>query len=336
MSHSMFRRTALIAALAVVSTGVLAQTAAKNSAQPNVLANWPNKPLKIVVGFPAGSSPDLTARTLAEPLSKMLGQPVIVENKVGAGGNIAADFVAKATDNHTIGLMINGNMTIAKLLNPKVPYDPIKDLAPISLIGVSPLVLTAPMGSAGATAQDFLVAARNGGDKWSYGSPGVGTVGHIGTELLKSRSGINPVHVPYAGYPQVATAMLGGQLQMALLPPALAQAQVKAGKLRAIGVTSAGRSALAPDVPSLAEAGIQNFELEIWNAFAAPATMPKALQVRLATVLADIARTPEVRAKLFQQGWQVAGTSPEGLANRIKADTAALGQIIAQRGIKAE
>lgn len=128
----------------------------------------------------------------------------------------------------------------------------------------------------------------------------------------------------------------GGQLQMALLPPALAQAQVKAGKLRAIGVTSAGRSALAPDVPSLAEAGIQNFELEIWNAFAAPATMPKALQVRLAKVLADIARTPEVRAKLFQQGWQVAGTSPEGLANRIKADTAALGQIIAQRGIKAE
>ena len=161
-------------------------------------------------------------------------------------------------------------------------------------------------------------------------------MGHIGTELLKSRSGINPVHVPYAGYPQVATAMLGGQLQMALLPPALAQAQVKAGKLRAIGVTSAGRSALAPDVPSLAEAGIQNFELEIWNAFAAPATMPKALQVRLATVLADIARTPEVRAKLFQQGWQVAGTSPEGLANRIKADTAALGQIIAQRSIKAE
>jgi tripartite-type tricarboxylate transporter receptor subunit TctC len=181
-----------------------------------------------------------------------------------------------------------------------------------------------------------MAAARSAGDKWSYGTPGVGTVGHIGTELLKARSGINPVHVPYAGYPQVATAMLGGQLQMALLPPALAQAQVKAGKLRAIGVTSAGRSALAPDVPSLSEAGIQGFELEIWNAFAAPATMPKHLQVRLATVLAEIARTPDVRAKLFQQGWQVAGTSPEGLANRIKADTASLGQIIAQRGIKAD
>jgi tripartite-type tricarboxylate transporter receptor subunit TctC len=236
--------------------------------------------------------------------------------------------------------MINGNMTIAKLINPAVPYDPLKDFAPLTLVGTSPLVLTAPVSQPGvaatASAREFLATARSAGDQWSYGTPGVGTVGHIGTELLKSRSGINPVHVPYAGYPQVATAMLGGQLQMALLPPALAQAQVKAGKLRAIGVTSAGRSALAPDVPSLAEAGIQNFELEIWNAFAAPATMPKALQVRLATVLADIARTPEVRAKLFQQGWQVAGTSPEGLANRIKADTAALGQIIAQRGIKAE
>lgn len=336
--HPVFsRRSAVVLALtALASSWALAQKAPAVAAQ----APWPTKPLKIVVGFPPGSSPDLTARTFSEPLSKALGQPVLVENKVGAGGNIGADAVAKARDDHTIGLMINGNMTIAKLINAAVPYDPQKDLAPLTLVGTSPLVLTAPLSqpgvSATADAREFMAAARSAGDKWSYGTPGVGTVGHIGTELLKARSGINPVHVPYAGYPQVATAMLGGQLQMALLPPALAQAQVKAGKLRAIGVTSAGRSALAPDVPSLSEAGIQGFELEIWNAFAAPATMPKHLQVRLATVLAEIARTPDVRAKLFQQGWQVAGTSPEGLANRIKADTATLGQIIAQRGIKAD
>ena len=336
--HPVFsRRSAVVLALtALASSCALAQKAPAVAAQ----APWPTKPLKIVVGFPPGSSPDLTARTFSEPLSKALGQPVLVENKVGAGGNIGADAVAKARDDHTIGLMINGNMTIAKLINAAVPYDPQKDLAPLTLVGTSPLVLTAPLSqpgvSATADAREFMAAARSAGDKWSYGTPGVGTVGHIGTELLKARSGINPVHVPYAGCPQVATAMLGGQLQMALLPPALAQAQVKAGKLRAIGVTSAGRSALAPDVPSLSEAGIQGFELEIWNAFAAPATMPKHLQVRLATVLAEIARTPDVRAKLFQQGWQVAGTSPEGLANRIKADTATLGQIIAQRGIKAD
>lgn len=334
MSHSMFRRTALIAALAVVSTGVLAQTAAKPQANP--LANWPNKPLKIVVGFPAGSSPDLTARTLAEPLSQMLGQPVIVENKVGAGGNIAADFVAKAKDNHTIGLMINGNMTIAKLLNPKVPYDPIKDLAPISLIGVSPLVLTAPVGSPGATAQDFFVAARNGADKWSYGSPGVGTVGHIGMELLKTKTNINPLHVPYPGYPQVANAMIAGELQLSMLPPALANAQIKAGKLRAIGVTSSGRSPLVPELPSLAEAGVQNFNLEIWNAIAAPKSMPQPIVAKLATAFSEIARSPEVRTKLFQQGWQVVGTSPEGLANRIKSDTNMLGGVIAMRNIKVE
>ncbi|MBS0609855.1 MAG: tripartite tricarboxylate transporter substrate binding protein, partial [Proteobacteria bacterium] len=203
---------------------------------------WPAKPLRIIVGFPPGSSPDLTARTFSEPLARALGQPVVVENKVGAGGNIGADAVAKAQDGHTIGLFINGNLTIARLLNPQVPYDPAKDLAPLSLIGVSPLVLTAPVSQpgvpAGTDARAFLQAARQAGDRWSYGTPGVGTVGHLGTELLKARTGIAPVHIPYPGYPQVATAMLGGQLQMALLPPALAQAQERAGKLRLVGVTS--------------------------------------------------------------------------------------------------
>lgn len=332
-------RRACLLAMALAAASPLAFAQSANTAGAASM-NWPSKPLKIIVGFPPGSSPDLTARTFSEPLSKALGQPVIVENKVGAGGNIGADAVAKARDNHTIGLMINGNMTIAKMLNPAVPYDPLKDLAPLSLIGTSPLVLTAPVSQPGvpanADAREFFVAARNGGDKWSYGTPGVGTVGHIGTELLKSRSNINPVHVPYPGYPQVATAMLGGQLQMALLPPALAQAQVRAGKLRAIGVTSAGRSPLVPDVPSLAEAGIRGFNLEIWNAFAAPATMPKPVQAKLAAVISEIARSEDVRSKLFQQGWQVAGTSPEGLANRIKADTSLLGGVIAMRGIKAE
>ena len=334
------RRASLLIALAAVSPWALAQSAGKATATAPAPLAWPTKPLKIIVGFPAGSSPDLTARTFSEPLSKALGQPVIVDNKVGAGGNIGADAVAKARDDHTIGLMINGNMTIAKLLNPAVPYDPIKDLAPLSLIGTSPLILTTPVNQPGVaangTARDFFVAARNGGDKWSYGTPGVGTVGHIGTELLKARSDINPVHVPYPGYPQVANAMLGGQLQMALLPPALAQAQVRAGKLRAIGVTSSGRSPLAPDVPSLAEAGISNFNLEIWNAFAAPSTMPKPIQAKLAALLSEIARSEDVRSKLFQQGWQTVGSSPEGLANRIKADTNLLGGVIVMRGIKAE
>ncbi|MCW8164971.1 tripartite tricarboxylate transporter substrate binding protein [Verminephrobacter aporrectodeae subsp. tuberculatae] len=335
--HPVSRRAALLSALAAASPWALAQGKARAAAAP---LEWPTRPLKIIVGFPAGSSPDITARTFAEPLSKALGQPVIVDNKVGAGGNIGADALAKARDGHTIGLMINGNLTIAKLLNPALSYDPLKDLAPLSLVGTSPLILTAPLNQPGVpatgSAHAFFAAARNGGDTWSYGTPGVGTVGHIGTELLKSRSAINPVHVPYPGYAQVANAMLGGQLQLALLPPGLALAQVRAGKLRAIGLTSAGRSPLAPDLPSLSEAGVQDFSLEIWNAFAAPAGMPPSVRARLAALIGEIARSQEVRSKLFQQGWQTVGSSPEGLANRIQADTVLLGAVIAMRAIRAE
>ena len=316
-------------------------TLAPALALPSAFADaWPARPLRIIVGFPPGSSPDLTARTFAEPLAQALGQPVVVENKVGAGGNIAAHAVAQARDGHTVGLFINGNLTIAKLLNPQLPYDPARDLAPLSLLGTSPLLLTAPVGQDGVPASGdaraFLAAARQAGDRWSYGTPGVGTVGHLGMELLKARTGIDPVHVPYPGYPQVATAMLGGQLQMALLPPALALAQERAGRLRLIGVTSAGRSTLAPGVPSLAEAGVQGVQLEMWNAFAAPAAMAAPVRARLAALIGGIARSPEVREKLFQQGWQAVGSSAEGLANRIQADTRALGEIIRLRQIKAE
>lgn len=299
-------------------------------------ADWPSKPLKILVGFPAGTSPDLLARTLAEPLAKALGQPVVVENRPGAGGNIAADLVAKATDGHTIGVMINGNLTIARLLNPKTPYDPATDLAPISLVATAPLVLAAPADAPGRTTAEFLAAARAAGDKWSYGSPGVSTVGHLGMELLKARVGLDAVHVPYSGYPQVVTAMAGGQIQLSMLPPGLAQAQAAAGKVRLLGVTSPGRSSLAPGVPSLSEAGVKDFQLEIWNAVAGPATLPRPVVQRLSALLSDIARSPEVRQRLYQQGWQVVGGSAEALALRMRADTATLGRIIRERGIKAE
>ena len=297
-------------------------------------SEWPSRPLRLVVGFPAGSSPDLTARALAEPLSRALGQPVVVENKVGAGGNIAADAVAKATDGHTLGLMINGNMTVARILNPKLGYDPLKDLAPVSLIGTAPLLLTTPAGSPGDTPAQWLAESRKAGSKLSYGSPGVGTVAHLGMELLKAKAGIEPVHVPYPGNPQIINAMLGGQIQLALLPPGLAMTQVKAGKLRAIGTTSSGRSSLVPEVPSLADAGVKSYQLEIWNAVAGPASMPAAQVQKLSAIVSDIVRSPDMRQRLFQQGWQVIGSSPEGLKNRIDADTQALGNIIRQQKIE--
>lgn len=335
MSRPVLRRTVLAFALATVAFGALAQKTGKPQPGAPVPA-WPTRPLKIMVGFPGGSTPDLVARTIAEPLSRSLGQPVIVENHAGAGGNIAADLVVKSTDNHTIGVMINGNMTIARMLNPATPFDPLRDLAPISLIGTAPLLLTAPANAPGNTAQEFFLAARSAGNKWSYGTPGVGTVAHIGMELLKTKAGIDPVHVPYPGNPQVITAMISGQIQLALLPPALAAQQIRAGKLKAIGVTSSARSSLVPEYPSLDEGGVRGFQLEIWTAAAGPASMPGPIVAKLSQLIGEIARTPEVRQKLFQQGWQVAGTSAEGLANRIKSDTSLLGGVIRMRGIKAE
>jgi tripartite-type tricarboxylate transporter receptor subunit TctC len=338
MAHPIPRRTAVAMTLAAATGAALAQQqkGTRPAAAP-AAPDWPTRPVRLLVGFPGGSSPDLTARTLAEPLSKALGQPVVVENRPGAGGNIAADQVAKASDDHTIGVLINGNMTIAKLLNPATPYDPLKDLAPISLIGTAPLVLTAPANAPGANAQEFFLAARNAGNKWSYGTPGVGTVGHIGMELLKSRTNIDPVHVPYPGNPQVINAMLAGQIHLSLLPPGLAAAQIRAGRLKAIGVTSSGRSSLVPEYPSLDETGVtRGFQLEIWNAVAGPSSLPRPIVQKLSALVSDIVRSAEVRQKLFQQGWQVAGASSEGLANRIKADTALLGGVIQMRGIKAE
>lgn len=331
---SLSRRGALALALAGASGAALSQ----NRPGPRAAAEpWPTRPVRLLVGFPGGSTPDLVARTLAEPMARALGQPVVVENRTGAGGNIAADLVAKATDGHTLGVMINGNMTIAKLLNPATPYDPLRDLAPVSLIGTAPLLLAVPASAPGGTAQEWLAAARQAGDRWSYGTPGIGTVAHIGMELLKDRAGIAPVHVPYPGNPQVVNAMIAGQLQLALLPPGLAAPQIRAGKLRAIGVTSAGRSPVAPEYPSLDETGAtRGFRLEIWNALAGPAGLPRAVVDRLSALVAETVRQPEIRARLFQQGWQVAGTSAEGLANRIQADTALLGGVIRSRGIKAE
>jgi len=161
-------------------------------------------------------------------------------------------------------------------------------------------------------------------------------MGHVGMELFKSKTGTKAVHVPYPGYAQVATAMIGGQLHLSMLPPALAMAQVKGDKLRAIGVTSSGRSALAPDLPSMAEVGVPDFNLEIWNAMAAPKSMAPAIVAKLAALVSDIARSPEVRQKLYAQGWQVVGSSPEGLASRIQADTQMYGGIIKSLGVTSQ
>ncbi|MBK8863236.1 MAG: tripartite tricarboxylate transporter substrate binding protein [Betaproteobacteria bacterium] len=315
----------------LVAAATLAATAWCSSAlaQPA----WPSKPVKIMVGFPGGSTPDMAARALAEVLAKSLGQPVVVENKPGASGDIAADQVAKAGDDHTLGVVINGNLTSAKLLKANLPYDPAKDFAFVSLLATAPLVLAAqPELPAGA---DFFAAARASAGKWSYGSVGIGSVGHLGMEYVKSRAGnFDAVHVPYNGNPAVITAILGGQVQMALMPPGIALPQVKAGKMKAIGLTGP-RSPLAPDTPSLAELGVQMDALEVWVALVGPASLSASAQERLAREV-PAAVNGEARERLLTSGWQAVGSSSDGLRQRVARETGILGGIIQSRGIKIE
>jgi tripartite-type tricarboxylate transporter receptor subunit TctC len=295
---------------------------------------WPTKMVRIIVGFPGGSTPDIAARALADGLAKVWGQPVVVEAKTGAGGNLAADFVAKATDDHTLGVVINGNLTTAKLLNPKLSYDPVKDLLPLSLIATAPLVLVAPADQPAGAA--WVAAARTAGDKWSYGSVGVGSVGHLGVEVIKAAVGnTGAVHVPYNGNPAVITAMLGAQVQMALMPPGVALPQVKGGKLQAIGLAGP-RSPLAPDVPALAEAGVRMNPLEVWTALVGPANLSKAAQDRIARDLPALLKDNDTRQRLLTGGWDPQGSSSAVLATRVRDETRVFGEIITARGIKLE
>lgn len=328
-----FAISSIFIALLAINTLASAQSDSKNSAKSP--AAWPTRAVRILVGFPGGSSPDLTARTLAEPLSRALGQPVVIDNKPGASGNIATDLVAKSTDDHTLGIVINGNLTSAKQLYAKLPYDPATDFAPVSLLTTAPLLLVAPASLPGGT--EFFSAARAAGDRWNYGSVGNGSVAHLGMELLKLRAPGSPalqaVHVPFAGNPQVITAMLGGDIQMALMAPGVALPHIRAGKLRAIGITS-GRSTLVPEITPLADLGVQNLNLEVWNALVGPARLSKAAQARLALEIPAILRNPDIRQKLFNQGWKAVGSPPEGLTSRLKDESTVLGNIITLRNIK--
>lgn len=323
----MQRRTFVVAAAAAavfaVSTGAQAQS-------------WPTQPVKLVVGFPGGSTPDMVARTVSEPLAEMLGQPVIVENKPGASGNIAAAQVARSTDGHTLGVVINGNLTSSKILYPSLPYDPDKDFSYLSLLTTAPLILVAPASEPSGAA--FFEKARAEGDRWNYGSVGVGSVSHLGMELLKGEvPGLLPMQIPYTGgNPAVVTALIGGQVQMALMPPGVAMPQVKAGKLEAIGVTTPGASPLVPDVPSLAEAGVKDFNLEVWTALVGPSNLPDSVQKKISDSIIKILHTPAIQKKLLVQGWKAAGTTPEGMQSRVDTETELLGNIIRSQNIRLE
>ena len=274
---------------------------------------WPTKPLKILVGFPGGCTPDVAARILADGLAKSLGQPVVVENRPGASGNIAADLVAKATDDHTFGLVINGNLSSAKLLNPKLPFDPAKDFALLSLVANAPLVLvTQPDKPSG---EPFFLAARNAGEKWNYGSVGIGSAGHLGLELLKSRAGnFGAAHVPYQGNPQVITALLQNDVQMALDP---ARPGVAAGARRQ--AEGGGPDHQPQHAGARHRAAGRGRRARLRHGCVRRAGRPGQAQRHAQTRLADeasaIARSPEMRPALLQRRLVAGGRLARGAAS---------------------
>lgn len=261
---------------------------------------WPSRAVRLLVGFPRESAPDIAARAIAAPLSALLGQQVLVENKPGASGNIAADEVAKARDDHTIGVLINGNMTIAKLLNPSMPFDPETDFAPIGLVGSAPLVFVTSAQAAGSSPEDLLLWIREISANGRYVTPGSGTVGHLGMELLKMHAGIFAKHEPFNGNPHVVEALLANKIHMALLPPGLALPHVQSGKLKVVGVTSPERSALAAGVPTLREMGVHGADIEIWTALAGPITMGDSVATKLNAALTKVLQSPAVADSLLK------------------------------------
>ena len=312
----------LLVSAALLACAALAQPARKTE------PSWPTQPIRLLVGFPAGSSPDMLARAIAEPLAKKLGQPVIVDNKPGAAGNIAVDVVAKSTDGHTIGLSPNGPLTSSKFLFTKLPYDPEKDLVPVSLVATSPLLLVAPAKFPASTMADALLVGRNQGDKLNYGSVGNGSAAHLTMELLKIQTGIRPVHVPFQGFPAVITAMLGGQIDLAFVVPSVAMPHVKSGRLKVLGISSNSRSLLVPEVePISTAANLPRFNAEVWNGVIAPKSMPPATVARLSEEINTILRSPAVRQTLFNQSWQVVAGAPESLMRRMRADSAVWGGV---------
>ncbi len=326
------RRALTHLALAALAGAATLAPLASAVAQPG--AAWPNRPIRLIVGYPSGSSPDVQARLLAEPLSRALGQPVVVDNKPGASGNIGADLLAKADDDHTLGVIGNGPLTSSRFLYARLPYDPSRDFAPIALIGSAPLVWAVAKGPDSTSAEAYVRMARAAGDKLAYGSVGPGSGGHLGMELLKQTLGIQPLHVPFNGGPPILNAIMGGQVQMTLLPASTVMPLVQAGKMDVIAVTSARRSPLAPTLPSMEEIGAREVNIEVWNAVMAPARMPAAHQARLAAELEKILGSREMRQKLFLQGWKVDDTSPRALAQRIQRDTASYREVIEKNRIR--
>ncbi|MDQ0140995.1 Bug family tripartite tricarboxylate transporter substrate binding protein [Cupriavidus necator] len=322
------RRQALIALAAACAAGASGSA----FAQP-----WPARPIRMVVPFPPGSSPDLIARILTEKLAATLGQPVVVENRPGAGGNIGTGMVARAApDGYTLLFTINGPLVTAPTLSRNLNYDPFRQLAPVTLVATSPNVLVVDARLPVHNLREFVALARARAGELNYGSPGNGSASHLAMEQLKAMAGVELQHVPYPGFAQITTAMIGGQVQAAFMVPAIAMPQVNAGKLRVLAVTTTGRTAVLPSVPTVAESGYAGFEAISWQAVLAPAGTPQAVIDRLYRELVAIIGSADVRDKMRAQYFVPAGTAPASLRQTMASEKARWDKVIRAAGVQPE
>jgi tripartite-type tricarboxylate transporter receptor subunit TctC len=314
----------------LVLVSVLATSAA--SAQP---ASWPERPIRLIVPFTAGSSSDIVARIVAQKLGERLKAQLIVDNRVGASGNMGTEAVARAEpDGYTIGLANTSTHAVTASLSAKLGFDPVKDFAPVSLLGVSPFVLGAFPGLPAKTVAELIALAKAKPRTLSYAHAGPATLAHLSGALFERMSRIELINVPYRGTAQATLDVMEGRvdLQFGTIPPTLAN--IREGKIRALAVTGEVRSPALPDVPTIAESGLPGYESSLWQALVVPAATPPAIIARLNREVTAILNDAEVRAALANQGVEAEPGTPEALATRIRADLVKWRDVITSAGIR--
>jgi len=299
-------------------------------------ASWPDRPIRLIVPFPAGSSTDTVARILGQKLGARLGQQIVVENRVGASGNLGADAVAKAApDGYTMGIATASTHTVAPNLSPNLPYDPIKDFQPIALIGAAPYVLVVYPGLPAKSLAELIALAKAKPGTLNYGSAGPASLAHLASAMFANMAGIDITHVPYKSSSQSMTDMITGRLEMQFATIAPSLANIRSGQLRALAVSGAKRVTALPDVPTVAEEGIAGYEAALWISFVMPPATPAAIVTRLNREVNQILTSDDGRDALVAQGVEPEPGPPEALTARIRTDTVKWRKVIDQAGIKA-
>jgi tripartite-type tricarboxylate transporter receptor subunit TctC len=299
--------------------------------------SYPNRPVKVIIPWPPGQATDLAARLVGEKLAQQLGQPFVMENKPGAGGAIGTEQAVKsAPDGYTLLAASSGPISIMPNLQ-KIPYEPLKDLAPVSLVAAAPFALVTAPNFPAANAREFLTLVRASPGKYTFASSGTGATAHMFAELFNSMAQLKVVHVPYKGSVPALTDVIGGQVAYAVETVASVAGHVKAGRLKTFGVTTARRSAALPDVPTLAEAAnLPGYDVAAWIGYAAPAGTPPEILQRLAVEIQKAAQAADLKEKYITLGMDTASTTPAEMAAHMRREQDRYGQIVKSAGIKIE